>query len=267
MEKIPTISVCTIVRNEQKQIESFLESLNKFADEIIIVDTGSTDDTVKLIKSFIASHKSKNIRLLTHSLGDSFHYGLAKNFSIKKATKDYVIVLDADERLSDEFKRSVRGFLSKERPIVSSVIRKDELLSHLIDYPERIVRRDSGIMYGLGEQSKVHEQLSHNVLAKQFSEIIWHQQRENHYVIRPQRIFQQLELQIDRVPKTKSFFGHFIRGIWYFFYRFRKIYFVRRLYKDGALGFKYAFMRSLDAFLIELFVGLKPSSKSKKYWP
>ena len=77
--------------------------------------------------------------------------------------------------------------------------------------------------------------------------------------MRPQRIFFQLELQIDRVPKTKSFFGHFVRGVWYFSFRFKKIYFTRKLYKDGALGFKYAFMRSLDAFLVELFAGLKPS--------
>jgi len=260
-----SISVCTIVKNEEKQILDFLQSVVDFADEIIVVDTGSTDSTVKIIKGFIFSHSSSNIQLLKYSVSGSFHYGLAKNFSIQNATKDYVIVLDTDERLSDGFKQNIQKFLADEKPIVVSVIRRDELLPHLIDYPERIIKRNSGIQYGQDNDSKVHEQLSHDMVPVRFPEVVLHQQRWNHYIVRPQRIFQQLELQVDRVPKTKSFIGHVVRGIWYFFYRFKKIYFARKLYKDGSPGFKYAFMRSLDAFLIELFVGLKSSKKAKQW--
>lgn len=265
MKQTPTISVCTIVKNERDRIDDFLASLVDFVDEIVIVDTGSTDDTIIHIENFISIHKSANIRFFKYVSTGGFHYGIAKNFSIDNATKDYVIVLDADERLSDEFKKEIRNFLLNEKPLVASVVRKDELLPHLIDFPERVVRHDSGIRYGLNDSSKVHEQFTHNVQVKNFSGVIFHEQRWNHYIMRPQRIFFQLELQIDRVPKTKSFFGHFLRGIWYFFYRFKKIYVTRRLYKDGVLGFKYAFMRSLDAFLVELFVGLKPS-EGKQYW-
>lgn len=263
--KSPTISVCTIIKNERERIEDLLNSLVDFADEIVIVDTGSTDGSHACIEEYISSHKRAPIRVLKYATPGIFHYGIAKNFSIDNATKDYVIVLDADERLSVEFKKNVRNYLSKENPLIASVIRKDELLPHLVDYPERIVRRDSGIRYGADELSRVHEQFVHAVQAKSFPEVVWHEQRWNHYVMRPQRIFFQLELQIDRVPKTKSFLGHFLRGIWYFFFRFKKLYFSRELYKDGVLGFKYTFMRSLDAFLIELFVGLKPSDKVQ-YW-
>lgn len=265
MKSMPTISVCTIVKNERDRINDFLTSLVDFADEIVIVDTGSTDDTVVCIEGYISTRKSSNIRFLKYSTTGAFHYGVAKNFSIDSATKDYVIVLDADERLSEEFKKNVRDYLAKEKPLVVSIIRKDELLPHLIDYPERIIKRDSGIRYGLDELSRVHEQFARTVQVKNFSGVVSHEQRWNHYIMRPQRIFFQLELQIDRVPKTKSLFWHFLRGIWYFFYRFKKIYLMRKLYKDGVLGFKYAFMRSLDAFLVELFVGLKPSEK-KQYW-
>lgn len=266
MNSTPTISVCTIVKNECERIEGFLSVLIDFADEIIIVDTGSTDDTVVCIENFISTHKSSNIHFFKYSATGVFHYGIAKNFSIDNATKDYIIVLDADERLSDEFKQTVRSFISNQKPIVASIVRKDELLPHLIDFPERIIKRDSGIRYGFDELSRVHEQLAHTVIPKSFLGVVWHEQRWNHYVVRPQRIFFQLELQVDRTPKTKSFFGHFLRGIWYFFYRFKKIYFVRKLYKDGTLGFKYAFMRSLDAFLVELFVGLKPPRGGAQYW-
>lgn len=261
----PTISVCTIVKNERDRIKDFLDSLIGFADEIIIVDTGSVDNTVIVIEEYISIYRDANIVFKKYVTKEKFHYGIAKNFSIDIATKEYVIILDADECLSNDFKKNIHHFLLEEKPLVASVVRKDELLPHLIDYPERIIRHDSGIRYGLDESSRVHEQLIHTVPVGSFSEIVLHMQRWNHYVIRPQRIFFQLELQIDRVPKTKSFFGHIIRGIWYFQYRFKKIYFKRKLYKDGRLGFKYAFMRSLDAFLIELFVGLKPS-QGRKYW-
>lgn len=257
----PTISVCTIVKDERERIADLLGSLVGFADEIVIVDTGSTDDTVACIQAFITAHPSAPIRFLTYTAVGGFHYGLAKDFSIGNATKEYVIVLDADERLSGEFKKTVRDFLVKEKPLVVSVVRKDTVLPHLVDYPDRIIRRDSGIRYGAGELSRVHEQLTSTVPAKSFPGVISHEQRWNHYVMRPQRIFFQLELQIDRTPKTKSLVGHWLRAIWYFGYRFNKLYFKRKLYKDGRLGFKYAFLRAVDAFLIEFFVGLKPNER------
>jgi glycosyltransferase involved in cell wall biosynthesis len=261
----PTISVCTIVKNERDRIQDFFESLVGFADEIVIVDTGSTDDTVAIIEDFISTHDIAPIHFLKFTATGQFHYGDAKNFSIDRASKDYAIILDADERLTGEFKQAVRDFILTEAPVVASVVRKDELLPHLIDYPERIVKRDSNVRYGVDELSRVHEQLIHTVPSKSFPGVILHEQRWNHYVIRPQRIFFQLELQVDRIPKTKTLFGHILRGVWYFCYRFKKIYFERKLYKDGRLGFKYAFMRALDAFLIQLFVGLKPSG-GVSYW-
>lgn len=255
----PSVSICNIVKNERYQIIGFLDSVCDFADEIIIIDTGSTDGTVGLIKQFISNNGSKNVKLLFLPSTDGFHYGIAKNFSIEQATSDYIIILDTDERPSEGFKKNIHKFLSEEAPLVASVVRKDEVLPHLIDYPERIIRRDSKIRYGAGNEYRVHEQLLHQEVAKNFTGVIFHQQRSNHYIVRPQRIMQQLELQIDRTPKTRSLLGHIIHGIWYFCYRFNKIFFKRKLYKDGVMGFKYAFMRSLDAFLIDLFVGLRPN--------
>lgn len=265
MRSPTSISVCTIVKNERDRIEDFLASTVDFADEIVVVDTGSTDDTPACVEAFIRSRGTTKIRLLKYVKTQGFHYGLAKNFSIDSATKDYVIILDADERLGDDCKEGMRDFIARESPVVASVVRRDDLLPHLVDYPERILLRASSVRYGIADSSKVHEQLVHDVPAKSFSGTIVHQQRWNHYVVRPQRILFQLELQVDRVPRTKSFLGHLVRGVWYFCYRFKKIYMIRGLYKDGFLGFKYAFIRALDAFLIELFVGLKPL-KNERYW-
>lgn len=259
----PTISVCNIVKNEENQIADFLFSLVDFADEIIIADTGSSDKTLEIINSFI--EKYDNIKFYKYECNGIFYYGKAKNFSIGKATKDFIIILDTDERLSQNFKSNARNFLLKQKNKVFKIKRMDEVITHLIDYPERIIKNGNNIFYEFDERGIVHETLNHSGKAGIFEEEVLHQQRWNHYIQRPQRILFQLELQIERAPKTKSFFRHFLRGVWYAQFRFKKLYFKRELYKDGAPGFKYAFMRALDAFLIEFFVGLKPK-EGYKYW-
>lgn len=258
-----SISICNIVKNEEKQIGSFLSSLVDFADEIIIVDTGSSDNTLNITNNFAAIHK--HISLYQYESAGFFHYGKAKNFSIRRATKDFIIILDTDERLSDNFKAKIKDFLADSSANVFRIKRMDEIIPHLVDYPERIIRNHLGIFYSTDKQNMVHENLHYTHNVERFEEIIWHQQRRNHYIYRPQRILFQLEAEIERTPKTKSFLGHFFRGVWYFHYRFKKLYFKGRLYKDGKRGFKYAYMRALDAFLMEFFVGLKPG-KDDKYW-
>lgn len=259
---VVTISVCTIVKNEEHNMRQFLTDVLRIGDEILIGDTGSTDGTVSIIKEFAAAHP--NIIFFQYTTLEPFHFGKARNFLFDRATKDYILSLDADERPSEEFVTRIREFIQTERPIVASIIRKDLFLPHLIDTAERgrCIRRDSGIRYGTGASSQVHEQLDHHAEIKRFDGILLHDQGKNHYIVRPQRIMLQLELQIDRVPRSASFLGHVMRGVWYFFYRFKKIFITRKLYKDGILGFKYAFMRSVDAFLVEFFVGLKPSQKT-----
>jgi glycosyltransferase involved in cell wall biosynthesis len=263
MKGAPTISICNIVKNEEKQIKGFLSSLVDFADEIIIVDTGSSDKTLNIIDSFAC--KYDNVKLYKYTQEGMFHYGKAKNFSIEKATKDFIVILDTDERLSREFKKDVRGFLKEKNPFVVKIKRVDDYVRHLIDYPERIIRNSKNIFYKINEDGRVHEILEHSYKSDVFDPVVWHCQKWNHYVYRPQRILFQLELQIERIPKSKSFFWHLIRGLWYCGFRFKKLYFKRKLYKDGRVGFKYAFMRAFDAFLIEFFVGLKPR-KDYKYW-
>jgi glycosyltransferase involved in cell wall biosynthesis len=257
----PTISICTIVKNEEKQIGDFLFSLLDFADEIVVVDTGSVDKTIEIIESYLK--KYNNIKFFKYESEGVFHYGKAKNFSLKQATKDYFIILDADERLSADFQNKLKDFLEVKKSNVVKIKRIDECIEHLIDYPERIIKNGLGIFYKENEKGMVHEGFQYEGENIVFNEIVWHQQRENHYIYRPQRILFQLELQIERTPKTKSLFGHILRGIWYAQFRFKKLYFKRDLYKDGKLGFKYAFMRALDAFLIEFFVGLKPKDGYK----
>lgn len=258
-----TISVCTILKNEAYQIRRFLEDVSSFADEIIVVDTGSTDGTMDIVRDM--AKKNSKISPYSYVADGEFHFGKARNFSLRKAKMDYVLLLDADYIMSDDFKSGIRGFLMREQPIAAFIKRVDDLLPHFVEYIELILKNHQNIFYGTDAEYSVHEKLIHSSGVKKFDAIVWHSQRNNHWLHRPQRIFPQLSLEIDRTPKTKTFFGHFLRGIWYGQFKFKKVYFQQKTYRDGLLGFKFAFLRGLYAFLMQLFVGLKPMD-GYRYW-
>lgn len=87
--KLP-ISLCMIVKNEQKHLRACLESVAGFVDEMIVVDTGSDDDTISIAESMGA-------RVFHHTWNDDF--AEARNVSIKHATNPWILQLDADEML------------------------------------------------------------------------------------------------------------------------------------------------------------------------
>jgi glycosyltransferase involved in cell wall biosynthesis len=81
-----------IVKNEEKYIKMCLENAMQLVDEVIIVDTGSTDKTKEIIKEF-----DKNIKIIDYKWEDDF--SKARNISIEDATGDWILILDADEKL------------------------------------------------------------------------------------------------------------------------------------------------------------------------
>lgn len=86
------ISLCMIVKNEEKYIKMCLENAMKLADEAIIVDTGSTDRTKEIINEF-----GGNIKVIDYKWEDDF--SKARNISLEAATGDWILMLDADEKL------------------------------------------------------------------------------------------------------------------------------------------------------------------------
>ncbi|WP_448382092.1 tetratricopeptide repeat protein [Desulfosoma sp.] len=85
-----SLSVCMIVKNEAANIGDVLESVRPFADEIVVVDTGSTDETVHLAKRYTPY-------VYTYPWHDDF--AAARNFSLDKAHGAYCLWLDADDRV------------------------------------------------------------------------------------------------------------------------------------------------------------------------
>ena len=92
-----SISAVIITYNEERNIVGCLESLEGIADEIVIIDSNSTDNTEKLCAPF-------NVRFIQH---DFEGFMQQKTWAVAQAKYDYILSLDADEQLSDELKTSV----------------------------------------------------------------------------------------------------------------------------------------------------------------
>ena len=84
------ISICMIAKNEKNYLEKCLNNIKNSVDEIIIVDTGSNDKTMEIAKKF--TNKVYNFRW-------NNDFSEARNFSLKKAAKDWILMLDADESI------------------------------------------------------------------------------------------------------------------------------------------------------------------------
>ena len=89
----PFISLCMIVKNEEKVIDRCLASIAHLVDEVIVVDTGSTDNTKKIVKKYTDN-------VFDFEWIDDF--SAARNFAFSKASKDFIIWLDADDIVTKE---------------------------------------------------------------------------------------------------------------------------------------------------------------------
>lgn len=109
---MPTISLCMIVKNEERHLARCLDSIAGLVDEIIIVDTGSVDRTVE-----IASGYTSNV--FSHLWNDDFSD--ARNYSFSKASMDYCMWMDADDILEEAEKENflkLKQTLSPDTDIV-----------------------------------------------------------------------------------------------------------------------------------------------------
>lgn len=103
MSRLPLLSVCMIVKNEEQFIENCLKSMQNIADELIVVDTGCTDRTVEIAQSFGA-------RIFPFSWNRNFSD--ARNYSLKQATGEWLLILDADEELHRDDRRKLIELIS-----------------------------------------------------------------------------------------------------------------------------------------------------------
>src|SRR5208282_3153424 len=94
----PKLSLAMIVKNESRCLARCLQSVKGIADEIVIADTGSTDDTIKIAREFGA-------KISNFDWVDDF--AAARNFAINQTTGGWILVLDADEWVGENLAKEI----------------------------------------------------------------------------------------------------------------------------------------------------------------
>src|SRR3990167_9130189 len=150
MEKRFMISAVILTKNEENNIVDCIESLT-WVDEIIVIDDNSDDRTAALAKT-------KGATVYTHSLNNDF--SKQRNFGLEKAKGNWILFIDADERVSEDLKKEIKHIVRSSLVYEGYFIkRKDILWGNEIKHGEnahipilRLAKKESGTWVG-----KVHE--------------------------------------------------------------------------------------------------------------
>jgi glycosyltransferase involved in cell wall biosynthesis len=110
------VSLCMIVKNEETTLPKCLGSVNNFVDEIVVLDTGSTDKTPQIAQQLGAK---------VHYFTWNNNFSAARNEALKYVTGDWILVLDADETLTDEIIPLLKSVISKEEYLVINLVRQE----------------------------------------------------------------------------------------------------------------------------------------------
>ncbi len=147
-----SLSIVLATYNEEKNIEDCLELVKDLADEIVVVDGLSTDNTVEIAKKFNARVKITNNKPIFH---------INKQIAIDMATKDWILQLDADERVTSDLAREIKEKIGNSRVSGYWIPRKNWFLGRFLtkggqypDYTLRLYRKGKGYL----PQRDVHEQ-------------------------------------------------------------------------------------------------------------
>lgn len=149
------ISACVIVKNEEKNIGQWLNNMRQIADEIVVVDTGSTDNTLDILE---------NAGITPYHFTWCNDFAAAKNYAIQQATGDWIVFLDADEYFDassvQQFRTEMIRYHANKKigAIMCQLVNididnRDKIIDTAIQV--RIFRNTKDIYY----KNTVHEQL------------------------------------------------------------------------------------------------------------
>lgn len=150
-----------IVKNEAASLSRCLKSVEGWVDEMVIVDTGSTDDTVSIAQSFGA-------KIYSYNWGNDF--AAARNVGLQYVQSKWVLVLDADEVLNPEVIPQLQGILQQDNLLAVTLLRH-EVGAQQSPYSllSRLFRNHPQIRF----QRPYHELIDDHVLALQKQEPHW----------------------------------------------------------------------------------------------
>jgi glycosyltransferase involved in cell wall biosynthesis len=236
------ISAIIITFNEENNIQDCLKSLD-WADEIIIVDSRSTDKTVE-----IASKFTKQI-FFTENLP----YFAKKNIAIEKASCEWVLSVDADERVTDELKNEIQKEINASGNLFEAytVNRKSFFISKFInhcgwypDYVTRLFKKSSGAKFS---ENLVHEKLVlKGRIGKIESDLLHYTNRNFEHYLKKLNIYTTYSAhELYAAGKKARIVDIIFRPA----FTFIKMYFLKLGILDGFIGFVLCFLSSIHVFV------------------
>jgi glycosyltransferase involved in cell wall biosynthesis len=235
------LSVAIITKDEEERLSVCLESLG-FADEVLVVDSGSTDGTVRVAKSFGA-------RVLVEKWRG---FSAQKQFAVDHCLHEWVLILDADERVPEETARAIRQELTAKESTISaySLRRKNFLHGRWIrhcgwwpDRVERLVDRRRGHFDG----RPVHERWVTEGCVQELEAFIENFSFSNYsqLVAKMERYSNLASRELFEKNARANPFTPISHGLWMFI----KTYVLELGVLDGFDGFVIALMNAGGSFL------------------
>jgi len=233
----PPISACIITFNEADRIAACLASL-AFCDEIVVVDSGSTDATCELAMAGGA-------RVLTRAFDG---YRAQKDFAVQAASHDWVLCLDADERVTQPLRASIEAARGRGFDAVAGYrfARATEyfgaFLRHGNAYPDRVLRLFDRRRGGWRGAREIHEHVSVDGAVQLLAGDLEH------------RAYRSLTDQLNRLQRYARLMAEHLHAsgrrarIWNLllnpFWRFFRGYVLRAGFLDGWRGLVYAWVEA-----------------------
>lgn len=196
-----SISLCMIVKDEEETLGRCLDSIKDIVDEIIIVDTGSTDKTKEIALKYTK-------KLYEFKWCDDF--SKARNYSFSKATKDYILWLDADDVILEKDRIKIKYLKQNLDKNIDIVMFKYDLnidkygVPGLSYYRERLLKRKNNYTW----KSPIHEviELKGNILKEDIS--VTHKKEKVHDPKRNLKIFEKMiNKNVSLDPRQKFYYA------------------------------------------------------------
>lgn len=253
------LSVIIATKNEERNIQNCLESI-KWADEIVIVDDMSTDKTVEICKRYTE-------KIFFNDSQGSFHKN--KNLGIEKVTGDWILSLDADERVSPELKEEILSILVSQPSIAIGyyIPRKNYFLGKWIKgcgwWPDRIIRLfKNGVTrwpLDIHDTPRIEEKekigyLRTSLIHYTYQNLFQYFEKFNHYTSRLAQEEHEKGIKINKGNFSTYFL---IKPLFWFL---RK-YFLWKGCRDGFRGFFISFSSALVIFVTYAKLWEKQKSK------
>lgn len=233
------LTALIITHNEEQNIQSVLENLS-FADEIIVVDSFSSDQTFEIASSF------KNVKAVQHSFEN---FASQRNYTLSLASNSWILFIDADERVTPNLKKEIETAIHQENNIVAyymyrTFMFKNKRLRFSGWQTDKIIRlfRKENAFYN--HEKIVHEKLIINGEVGKLKNKLIHFSYSTFGDYKQKMIFYgKLKAQEELAKKTRPHFFHFyIRPA----YQFLNQYIIRLGILDGRKGLTICYLNALS---------------------